>query len=97
MSVTSDPCCNPGRPGGRQGGLRAGSEDRRTDSGPDHPNVAIQINDLGSVLQGLGDVAGAKGLTNERSRLQGGFLAPTTRLYTPSAKTRISFLTTRQR
>ena len=28
--------------------------------GPDHPNVAIRVNNLGSVLQALGDLPGAK-------------------------------------
>ncbi|MCC7161551.1 MAG: tetratricopeptide repeat protein, partial [Anaerolineae bacterium] len=28
--------------------------------GPDHPNVAIDVNNIGSVLQDLGDMAGAK-------------------------------------
>ncbi len=28
--------------------------------GPDHPNVAIDVNNLGSVLQDLGDLAGAQ-------------------------------------
>ena len=28
--------------------------------GPDHPNVAIRVNDLGRVLQDLGDLQGAK-------------------------------------
>ena len=28
--------------------------------GPDHPNVAIRVNNLGGVLQELGDHAGAK-------------------------------------
>ena len=28
--------------------------------GPDHPNVAIRVNNLGLVLQDLGDLAGAR-------------------------------------
>jgi len=33
--------------------------DERT-YGPDHPNVAIKVNNLGTVLQELGDLQGAK-------------------------------------
>ncbi|HEX6112455.1 MAG TPA: tetratricopeptide repeat protein [Geminicoccaceae bacterium] len=28
--------------------------------GPDHPHVAIRVNNLGSVLRALGDLAGAR-------------------------------------
>jgi hypothetical protein len=28
--------------------------------GPDHPNVAVRVNNLGSVLRALGDLAGAR-------------------------------------
>ena len=38
---------NGGRLRGRQGGLRAGAQDRRGSFGPDHPDVAIDVNNLG--------------------------------------------------
>ncbi len=48
----------PGRPGRRAEALRAGAGHRREAFGPDHPNVAIRVNNLGAVLQGPGRPGG---------------------------------------
>jgi Tfp pilus assembly protein PilF len=42
--------------------------------GPNHPNVAIRLNNLGMVLQSQGDLAGAKALFERSLRIFREFL-----------------------
>jgi tetratricopeptide (TPR) repeat protein len=44
--------------------------------GPDHPNVATDVNNLGSVLQDLGDLAGARAAFERALRILEKFLPP---------------------
>jgi len=44
--------------------------------GPDHPNVAIRVNNLGSVLRELGDLAGARAAGERALRIFERFLPP---------------------
>jgi len=44
--------------------------------GPDHPNVAIHVNGLGTVLRNLGDLAGAKASFERALRIDEAALAP---------------------
>jgi tetratricopeptide (TPR) repeat protein len=44
--------------------------------GPDHPNVARDVNNLGMVLQDLGDLAGARAMFERALRIFEQFLPP---------------------
>jgi len=44
--------------------------------GPDHPNVAIRVNNLGNALQDLGDLAGARAAYERALRIKLRFLPP---------------------
>ena len=59
-STTWACAAGPGRSGGRQGGLRAGAGDRRGELRARPPRRRHRVNNLGGVLQDLGDLAGAR-------------------------------------
>ncbi|MBI1880664.1 MAG: tetratricopeptide repeat protein, partial [Chloroflexi bacterium] len=44
--------------------------------GPDHPNVAIWVNNLGAVLRDLGDLAGARAAYERALAMFERFLGP---------------------
>ena len=88
-STTWGVCCRtwatwPGR--GRRTSGRWRIDERAF--GPDHPNVATDVNNLGSVLQDLGDLAGARAayeraLADLRKVLAGGAIPPSDRAGQP--------------
>ena len=44
--------------------------------GPDHPNVAIDVNNLGGVMQDLGDLAGARVMYERALEIKRKFIRP---------------------
>jgi tetratricopeptide (TPR) repeat protein len=68
----------PGRPGRGEGLLRARTAHSIWERalGPEHPHVAIAVNNLGLVLQALGDLAGAKACYERALRIDEAAFGP---------------------
>ena len=66
----------PGRSGGRQGSFERALRIDEASFGPDHPKVANDVNNLGDVLQDLGDLAGARAAFERALRIDEASFGP---------------------